>query len=377
MALVDRDPRLQASTLELQAARNEVDAAHTAPNPTLQANLGRGQSRADDNSRLEWSLALTMPLEWLAQRGARIDVEQAKVEVATGEALALRREVLQELRTLYWQLAFQQAHVESLQELERQTVTLVATVQRRVQSGQVRPVEATRIEIEQQRVSTELLVAETALRAKSAALAVWLTVPDTAPLLVDADLQTLPEPLPRDIALAKARTDHPSLIAARAQRQQLQSQLRAESALRFPAVALSGFTTSELDRRAYGMGVTVALPLFDWNSSRIEGARARLAAGQKRADAARLDLDRLVLQSQADCEASIISAARFRDAIMPRAAATASTVESTYRLGEATLLELIDARRTLLDARREYLQALATAHLDCSRLRSLLGEESP
>jgi cobalt-zinc-cadmium efflux system outer membrane protein len=48
-----------------------------------------------------------------------------------------------------------------------------------------------------------------------------------------------------------------------------------------------------------------------------------------------------------------------------------------YLLGEASLLEVIDARRTLLDARRSYLGTIAQAQIDCSRLRALVGKELP
>ncbi len=52
-------------------------------------------------------------------------------------------------------------------------------------------------------------------------------------------------------------------------------------------------------------------------------------------------------------------------------------MERTYQLGEASLLEVIDARRTLLDTRRQLLGALAQAQIDCSRLGALVGEELP
>jgi cobalt-zinc-cadmium efflux system outer membrane protein len=52
-------------------------------------------------------------------------------------------------------------------------------------------------------------------------------------------------------------------------------------------------------------------------------------------------------------------------------------MERTYQLGEASLLELIDSRRTLLESKRLYLSALGQAHIDCARLGVLVGEELP
>jgi len=50
-------------------------------------------------------------------------------------------------------------------------------------------------------------------------------------------------------------------------------------------------------------------------------------------------------------------------------------MEKTYRLGEAGLLELIDARRVLVETRLRYLATLVQAQLDCSRLIALTGQE--
>jgi outer membrane protein TolC len=61
--------------------------------------------------------------------------------------------------------------------------------------------------------------------------------------------------------------------------------------------------------------------------------------------------------------------------VIPRSEAAASTMERTYRLGDASLLEVIEARRTLLESRSSFLDALVQAHVECSRLGALVGEE--
>jgi cobalt-zinc-cadmium efflux system outer membrane protein len=146
---------------------------------------------------------------------------------------------------------------------------------------------------------------------------------------------------------------------------------------RAPSFLVTGFTTAELDRRAFGVGLAVDLPIWNWNSGRIAQAEAKLAAGQERAEATRLDVETAVLETEADCRASLATAVRFRDHVVPRSEAIAFTVERAYQLGEASLLEVIDARRTLLDSRRLYLSALAQAQIDCSRLVALVGGELP
>jgi cobalt-zinc-cadmium efflux system outer membrane protein len=165
-------------------------------------------------------------------------------------------------------------------------------------------------------------------------------------------------------------------MAARARVRSLEAEVDAEKLARVPAFSINGFTDYELDRRAYGAGLSVDLPVWNWNSGRIAQAEAKVIEGRKQAEAAALDLEAMVIEAQAACRASVQTATRLGTQVVPRAETAASTMEKTYQLGELSLLELIDARRTLLDGYRLYLSALSQAQIDCARLGALVGEES-
>lgn len=372
--MVERHPRLAAGKLQVEAARGGVAASRALPNPTLEGNIGQGLARSGGASRLEWGLAVTMPLGWLAQRGASVDAARAEVDAAAAEVEALRRDVLLQLRTLFWHLVDVQDRVASIEALEAQTSALVDTVGRRVAQGEARPVEATRVEIEFHKVGSELTAARTELGARQAALALWLGVPAGKVLVATVDSDRLVPTLDRDTALARARATHPAVTAARARARVLDAELASANLARFPAFSITGFTSYELDRRAYGVGLAVDVPLWNWNEGPVMQAEARRAAGEKLTEAASLELETAVLEAQSACEAAATAAARFRHDVLPRSVAAATTMEKTYQLGETSLLEVIDARRTLLDARRLYSSSLAQAQIDCSRLDVLVGE---
>ncbi|OGQ81023.1 MAG: hypothetical protein A2289_14370 [Deltaproteobacteria bacterium RIFOXYA12_FULL_58_15] len=373
--LVDQHPRLSAGKFQVDAARGGVDAAGAVPNPMLEGNVGQGFAWTGGASSIEWGLAVTMPLGWIAERGSRINAAEAEVDVAMAETKALRRDILLKLRTLFWNLAYEQARVASLASLEAQTSSLVETVKRRAEKGEVRPVEATRVEIELEKVTSDLESARIALGARRAELTLWLGVPAGMRLVLVADLDTLPVAVDQDAALTGARKSHPALAVAKARTRFFAAELDTEELAQVPSFGLTGFANYELDRRAYGVGLTADLPLWNWSTGRIAQAQARLAASRKQAEAADLELATEVIDAQAACQSSVATAARFRNNVVPRSETVASTVERTYQLGEASLLEVIDARRTLLDSRRLYLSALAEAQIDCSRLEVLVGEE--
>jgi cobalt-zinc-cadmium efflux system outer membrane protein len=373
--LVERHPRFAVGELQIDAARAGVDAAGAVPNPTLEGSVGQARPRAG-GAGIEWGLALTLPLGWIAQRGSRIDAAAAAVDVAAAENEALRRDVVLELRVLFWSVAYDQASVASLEALAAQTSALVQTVRRRVEKGEARPVEATRVEIELEKVTTELETARISRAARQAELALWLGVPPGEAVVVVADLDALPVAADRGAALVSARKTHPAMAVTRARARSLEAEVDIERRARVPAFSLTGFAAFELDQRGYGAGVAVDLPVWDWNTGRIAQAEASLAGGEKQAEATALEIEAAVIAAQAACRASVASATRFRDNVVPRSEIAAAMTERTYQIGEASLLEVIDARRTLLDAHRFYLNALAQAQIDCSRLGALVGEES-
>ncbi|MBW1873153.1 MAG: TolC family protein, partial [Deltaproteobacteria bacterium] len=169
--------------------------------------------------------------------------------------------------------------------------------------------------------------------------------------------------------------EHPAIAAAKARVQVLRAKVTIEQRARVPSFSIEAFTDHELDRRAYGVGLAIDLPIWNWNTGNIQQSQSSLAAGKLQLEAERLELEVATIEAQATCQAGVTLAARYKDRILPRAASAAQIIERTYKLGEASLLEVIDARRTLLETWHQFLAALVQTQIDCSRLAALVGEE--
>jgi cobalt-zinc-cadmium efflux system outer membrane protein len=70
-------------------------------------------------------------------------------------------------------------------------------------------------------------------------------------------------------------------------------------------------------------------------------------------------------------------AERQRTGILPRAELSARTLERTFQLGETGILDVIDARRVLLAARREVLTSARDRDVECGALVLVSGRELP
>ena len=375
--LVDAHPTVAMGKKQVAAAQAGVDAAGAVPNPSIEGTAGYGQARDSSASRVEWGLSLSIPFDWIAKRGARVDAAGAEARATEAESAALRRDVLLQLRLLFWNLVHEQERVVALTALSRETSALANTVKQRVEKGESRPVEATRFGIEAEKIAGELSMAQSALKTRQAQLGLWLGVTGGKQLTAVADLTKLPQPFSAEIARAKVRGTHPAIRAAEAKVQALSNGVSLERRARIPTFSLQAFTDHELDRTAYGVGLAVDFPLWNWNTGNIRKAEALLAAGRSRLDSQRLALEASVIEAQAACQSGVALAERYRDKIQPNATSAAQTIERTYQLGEATLLEVLDARRTLLETRTQTLSTLAQAQAECSRLAVLAGEELP
>ena len=110
--------------------------------------------------------------------------------------------------------------------------------------------------------------------------------------------------------------------------------------------------------------MSLPIPLFFWNHSRGEIAEAH--HHELELAAAYQDLEQQVGQdlraSYAAAAAALRQAVYIRDQLLPLARQAYHIASVSYGLGGSSALELLDARRNLLDAESQYTDALAAAN---------------
>lgn len=371
VAAIDRDPRLSSARSRTQAAQSAIATAATPPNPELEAELGRGKAREGSASRSEWSLSVSVPLDWIAKRGPEIDAARAGAEELEAEARALRGEVLVELWRLHVAAGYAQSEVETLEATEQQVEALTLLVRRRVQVGEGRPVEVPRVELELERVRSEAAAARVTRDGALAQLGVWL-----GGSVRRVELPSLP-PLTNPTVSPGEQSKHPRVRAALARASAARAEASAVRRSRIPAFSIGAFYASELDRTAVGGRVTVELPLWDWKTDRVRRAEAVADAEASQADAEGRALAAAFAEAVAWCGRARAAADRQKMNILPRAEESARTLERTFQLGEAGILDVIDSRRVLLEARRAHLSSARERDVECGALILLSGRELP
>ena len=367
---LERDPRFREANLRASAARSGVDAVGQVPNPRFEVTAGEGWTADGTLRKTEWALGITVPLEWLGTRGPRVDAARAAATGAEEERALVRQEVLLRLRRLFVLVAHDGRLVESLAASSRQADDLARLVRLRVERGEARPPELPRVEVEAERARLALAQAEARGMVHQDQLSLWIGRPVGS---VAIEMAQAPEPPPLADVRERVASDQPRVRAARDRVSAAAAEVRAERNQRIPAISLSGYALSEVDRNAVGGGVGIELPVWNWNGGKIAQAEANQAAEEARLLVATYEGRAALVESWATCTQGRLAARRLREEVVPRAETAAAKMERSYQLGESPLFEALDSRRALLEVRRELLAAELEQQLECSTLTILAG----
>ena len=375
VAGIERHPLVAAGEGSVAAAKGALAEAGAISNPSFDAALGRATPLEGGESRPAREFEITFPLGWLTRRGHRVDAAGALLEAAAAERALARREAFEQLHELFWTLVFDQAHTAELEAFSSQTNDLARLIGRRVEAGEARAAELSRFEIEADRAAIEVEEARADLSASRARLAAWLGIAQSERLTARGDLISSLEPPDTGLTAAPASSNHPLLSAGRARVRALQADVGAEKWARVPELSLRGFSSLELDGRTYGGGISLDIPLFNWNGGGVARAEGALTVGRMQLEADSREIEAATHAALAACTQTYEAARRYRERILPRAERIAEVADRSFRLGEITLLEVIDARRTLGESKRDYLAFLLRARLEYGRLAILLGKD--
>ncbi len=372
--VVDDHPALLAAAGRLDQASAEEAASRKYPNPALGANTGRAEALEGLEEGRIWELELNLPLILPGAYRGTVAAAEAEREAVALEAAALRLEVLRRLKSLFWRLVCDQQRFEAYERTRDQVNRLVEIAGIRVEMGEARTMELRRLEIELARLDVDRREAAEMTRMRRRLLDLWLGSTLPADFSVAADLARLPELPPLEQAVTQAYRQHPDLQASLQRIRAAASHLRVERNARVPEVRIGGFFGRELDSRNYGAALEFSVPLWNWNSAGIARARAAESTARHLHDLRGLELEAALQESHASATVAFERARSLRDRILPGSLEVTEALERMYRIGEADLIDVLDARRGQIEVEFEVLEAYLDSQLAYLELATLMGE---
>lgn len=377
---LQRNPGLRAAAHEAAAQEGAVAQAGALPNPELEL-LREGRERNNRTTTAQ----LGIPFELGGKRAARVDAARRERALALAGIEALRAQVRADTIAAFYDVVAAGEAQRLAQELAALAGRATAAAGRRADTGKASPLEATRARVAQSSLQIEAIGAARELAAARTRLAaLW---GGDATLLAIAAPQTIDAPPVMPLAQLAARLDQaPDLRRARAGVAHRSALVRVEQSRRMPDVTLvvgaQRETSAERpgeERRAV-LGVSVPLPLFDRNGGAVLASLRRVDQAREELEAERVRLQAELAQAYGRLLASAEEAALIRKEIVPGAEQAHGAANRGYELGKFGLLDVLDAQRTLVQSRHQYLKAVADGYralADIERLVGPLSREEP
>jgi outer membrane protein TolC len=185
-------------------------------------------------------------------------------------------------------------------------------------------------------------------------------------------------------AAAKALEIHPSLLAARSAVESSEQGVKLAKSDRWPAFSLYGNINYsdifDLDKPTdsntqWSYGARMSFTIFDGllTKANINRAQASLVTQQRFAESEQRDVLLAVQQAVLDADLAQESITVAQEAVKS-SEEDLRLAEERYKVGEGTILEVIDAQVNLTRVKTDLVNAAADHRLSISRLRNAVGD---
>lgn len=373
-------PRLAAEREAVRAAEARRLTVDVLPNPRVSLSQARRATAAATlfDGRSATDARLEFPLLVAGQRGARVEaaerwIDSARARLALGESA-----FAEEAAVAFVALLGSHTRLRVLDAALERIDRIAAVVAGREASGLASRYDLTRVEVERAALRARRAGEAADTRDAMGALSVLLGFPGwTAeargtlePLLTEASGGRGPE---------RAMVEHPAVEAARREEQAAGAVVDVARRDRWPvpAVGIGRSFTADPSGAANVIGLSVEIPVFDQRRGPLAEARSEARAAQARRELAQSQAAASLQRHEAVAAQRRAALDRFDQDALARLPALEQMAEDAYRLGRSSLLEWLDATRTLYEQRLARVELLAAAAEAQMRLRGARGGFAP
>jgi outer membrane protein, heavy metal efflux system len=376
MALA-RNPQLEIAreqTAEFRAARVQ---ARALPEPAVTASLDQQRGFFQSSSGGQKNVTAGMTVPFPDKFRLRNNVATGDVGAAEASYDALRTQLAAQTAAVYDSLLLAMRRHDDIQNSKELAEAFLQRTQARFQAGTVPRLDVIKANVDVAKATNDLISNERDISNARSALARLLGLPLGSPV-VPADSLAIPGDIPPlDQLVGVALSQRPELAGIAAQRRGARSATTLAREFWLPDLTLgvSRDVSPGTPPAAFSTGLAFPFPIFLWQHTGGEIAQRQhreleLAASERDIRAA---IGEDVRTSYATASAALRQAIYIRDELLPSAREAFRATSASYAIGGSSAFEVIDARRTLLDAQSQYSEALAAANTSRSELERAIG----
>jgi outer membrane protein, heavy metal efflux system len=369
---LERNPQLEVAREQIAEFRAAKVQAVAIPDPAVTASLDEQPGLFRSSATGQKNVGATLQVPFPDKFRLRGNVAGADIRNAQANYAALQRQIAALTAEQYDSLLVALRHRTDFTEAQTLANDFLKRTQARFDAGTAPRLDVIKAQVDVAAATNDLISNERAIANASSGLNRFIGRALGAPI-VATDSLTVPPSLPSvDVLEREALNARPELAGLMARREGAHSATTLAREFWLPDLTLgvSRDVSGNSGPGVFSTGLAFPLPLLFWQHTKGEVSQSRhfereLAASYRDLEA---QVGQDVRNAYAAASTSLRQAIYIRDQLLPSAREAYRSTAASYAIGGSSAFEVIDARRTLLDAQSQYSDALAAANTSRSDL---------
>lgn len=358
---LQESPRLKSATSVRLASKGVQQQSGAFPNPEVGVeaeNLGgQGDYKGFDSAEITYGL--TQMIELGGKRSARKQAADKDYEIAGYNYESARLDITRDVTIAYAEAVAAQEEVAIAEEQKKLASDIFDSVSRRVDAAAEPLIQRSKAEVA--RASADIAF-NNAVReletAKKKLSSLWgatnesYRLDSSAFFGIETPKPTQEEYLSPDIARLDAEIE----------RARANYNLERAAVIPDPSLTVGVRDFRDTGDQAFIVGISLPIPVWDANRGNITKAREEVAVSEADRETALLERNTELVSASQELLTAYEEAESLKTTILPAAEKAFSLSRQGYQAGKFPYLEVLDAQRTLFEARSQFNKALKDYH---------------
>jgi outer membrane protein, heavy metal efflux system len=370
------NPQLKAFSWNVRIAEARQLQAGLWPNPEIEVEVEEvgGPGGRSGFGAAETTIALSQLIEMGDKSGKRLKVATLTKELAGWGYEAKRLDVFTEVTRAFIEVLASQQRLELTKELLQLSEESVDIVTKRVDAGKDSPLEKIKANVAHSNVKIQHRQAAKNLEfARRKLASTWAGQKpgfESVAGILDSLLT-----LPSIDQLTNLISQNPDIARLALEIDKGRASLELEKARAISDITLTGGMQrfNETNNNAVVFGISMPLPISDRNQAGKLEAVYTLARVREEQRAAQIKIQMELAQAYRRLSNSYTAATELDENILQGAESVFKASRTGYHQGKLDYLHVLDAQRTLFEAKFQYIDALASFHLAKIDVERLIG----
>jgi outer membrane protein, heavy metal efflux system len=357
---------LAAQRLNVPIAEAQIALARVFPEPVLSAGVA-SIDISKNGSPTSYDVGLSQTIEIGGKRGSRVEVAKYEMAGAKSDLDDFFRTLRANATNDFVEALHTQLVLERKTQTQAAFARLVTVNAERLRAGDIGQVAYLQSRVEAQRFRAEVLAAEG--DAENARLALGLRLGNSAGAITPGgSLKIASHSFDAEMLVARARADRPDLASKRFALEVARAKVRLAHANRWEDLTLNlGYVYSAQASGAFAQpafsalnfGFSIPLPFARIYNGEVDASVAGTTQATLLLRQGELSVEIEVRRALASYQAAVRRVELFTGGVLSDADRVAEATFYSYQRGGATLLEVLDAQRTVNEVYLDYFDALS------------------